>query len=260
MNMYAIGRRENTADGESFAMWHGPHPSEKEMLEVTGNSFQDYIIKFSGDPKIGEEVTHEVLWNWHDIQSRWVRHHPRVLNRKLDAAYISSLGKDAVYIGRGSQWGNPFVVGKDGDREEVITKYMERLAETTHLLELIPTLAGKFLVCYCAPEACHGDVLIDLANPIDEGGMDNWEFKRYIPEPEDIEVKIREWEKYRDLVSRTSAGETDADIFGAGFTRGLAFGIHKSTRHVDHLTRMQHDLYTGKKQIIDSGYEDDIPF
>ena len=32
-----------------------------------------------------------------------------------------------VYIGRGSKWGNPFVIGKDGTREEVINKYEEYL-------------------------------------------------------------------------------------------------------------------------------------
>jgi hypothetical protein len=260
MNMYAIGRRENSKDSDSFAMWHGPHPSEREMLEVTGNSFSDYIVKFSGDPGSGEEVQHQILWRWHDIKGEWERYNPRVLNKKNDGYFIQSLGRNAVYIGRGSKWGNPFVIGKDGDREEVITKYMEHLAESTQLLEAIPTLAGKFLVCYCAPEPCHGDILIDLANPIDEGGVDQWRFKKYLPEPEDLDIKFREWERYRELVAKNPAGENDVDIFSAGFTRGLAWGIHKSTRHFDHLTRMQHNLYTGKTSIVDGGYEDDIPF
>jgi len=258
--MYAIGRKNDDGERESFGMWWGPSPSEREALQQVGHSFSDYIVKFTGDPKLHEEVQHQVIWSWHDIQGRWVRHHPRVLNKKLDSFFITQLGKDAVYIGRGSKWGNPFIIGKDGDREEVITKYMEWLVDRTELLEAIPTLAGKFLVCYCAPEACHGDVLIDLANPIEEGETDSWKFSKYLPEPEDIDIKCQECERYLEVIRRSSAGETDVDIFNAGFTRGLAWGIYKTTRHFDHLTKMQHDLYTGKKTIIDAGYEDDIPF
>jgi hypothetical protein len=39
-----------------------------------------------------------------------------------------------VYIGRGSKWGNPFVIGKDGDRDEVIAKYREWIKTQPQLL------------------------------------------------------------------------------------------------------------------------------
>ena len=71
----------------------------------------------------------------------------------------------AVYVGRPSRWGNPFVIGKDGTREEVLAKFreyaVERMASEPRWLE---PLAGKNLTCWCAPEACHGDVLMELAN------------------------------------------------------------------------------------------------
>jgi hypothetical protein len=70
---------------------------------------------------------------------------------------------DAVYIGRPSKWGNPFVEGRDGTRAEVIVKYREWLACQTGLLDL-EELRGKDLVCWCAPKPCHGDVLLELAN------------------------------------------------------------------------------------------------
>ena len=38
-----------------------------------------------------------------------------------------------VYIGRPSKWGNPFVVGKDGTREEVIGKYKKWIKNQAHL-------------------------------------------------------------------------------------------------------------------------------
>jgi len=78
---------------------------------------------------------------------------------------------DAVYIGRPSKWGNPFVIGKDGNREEVIAKFEEWILGQPQLLAQLNELKGKDLVCWCAPEACHGDVLARLANNNKENDM-----------------------------------------------------------------------------------------
>ena len=67
-----------------------------------------------------------------------------------------------IYIGRGSIWGNPFHIGKDGSRTEVIAKYREYLLEHKGLMKLLPNLKGKRLGCFCKPQACHGDVLVEL--------------------------------------------------------------------------------------------------
>lgn len=72
-----------------------------------------------------------------------------------------------VYIGRPSKWGNPFVIGKDGDRREVIAKYREYVLKRPDLIAALTELRGKRLACYCAPLPCHGDVLAELA---DQGG------------------------------------------------------------------------------------------
>lgn len=69
-----------------------------------------------------------------------------------------------VYIGRGSKWGNPFKIGQHGTREEVIAKYCEYIGEREDLLNSIHELKGKVLGCWCAPHACHGDVLAELAD------------------------------------------------------------------------------------------------
>ena len=71
-----------------------------------------------------------------------------------------------VYIGRGrgSKWGNPFAIGKDGNRQEVVQKYKDYILSNQSLLSQIEELRGKDLVCFCAPQQCHGDVLIELAN------------------------------------------------------------------------------------------------
>jgi len=72
--------------------------------------------------------------------------------------------RDVVYIGRPSKWGNPFVIGKDGDRASVILKYENYLLNSPELLKQLGELRGKDLVCFCAPNACHGDVIIKIIN------------------------------------------------------------------------------------------------
>lgn len=69
-----------------------------------------------------------------------------------------------VYIGRPSKWGNPFAVGRDGSREQVIARYKEWLLKQPHLLAALGELTGKTLGCWCSPRPCHGDVLARLAN------------------------------------------------------------------------------------------------
>ena len=71
-----------------------------------------------------------------------------------------------VYIGRPGKWGNPFEIGKDGTREEVIAKYETYIMNKPELLADLHELKGKVLGCYCKPLACHGDILAQLA----EGG------------------------------------------------------------------------------------------
>lgn len=69
-----------------------------------------------------------------------------------------------VYIGRPSRWGNPFQIGRDGTRTEVIEKYERWIKTQPQLLADVHTLRGKRLACWCAPQACHGDVLARLAD------------------------------------------------------------------------------------------------
>lgn len=67
-----------------------------------------------------------------------------------------------VYIGRPGPWGNPFEIGRDGTRAEVIRKYRAWIVNQAELMARLPELRGKVLGCYCAPLACHGDVLLEL--------------------------------------------------------------------------------------------------
>lgn len=88
---------------------------------------------------------------------------PRVLNRR-----IHGIPKGAVYVGRPSKWGNPYVMRAERDRQEVIEKYDRWLQTRPELLAALPELRGKDLVCYCAPRGCHADVLLRMANEVIE--------------------------------------------------------------------------------------------
>jgi hypothetical protein len=97
---------------------------------------------------------------------------PKVLNiktigRKAAVAMIRS--GTAVYIGRRtgfgtwlqSEWANTYSVKRYG-RDGAIKRFREKKLPTK--LAELPKLRGKDLLCWCAPEPCHGDVLIELAN------------------------------------------------------------------------------------------------
>lgn len=71
--------------------------------------------------------------------------------------------KHDVYIGRPSKWGNPYSIGRDGTRSEVIAKF--RTYGIGKGLDILAKaeLKGKTLGCWCSPQACHGDVLAEWA-------------------------------------------------------------------------------------------------
>ena len=68
-----------------------------------------------------------------------------------------------IYIGRPSKWGNPFHIGPDGTRVEVLAKYAMWIEQQSELTEALLELDGKVLGCWCAPwYPCHGDILVRL--------------------------------------------------------------------------------------------------
>lgn len=75
-----------------------------------------------------------------------------------------------VYIGRPGKgkkgpWGNPFTLGRDGDRAMVLAKYRRWLMDQPELIERARReLRGKVLGCFCKPLACHGDVLAEVVD------------------------------------------------------------------------------------------------
>lgn len=84
---------------------------------------------------------------------------------KVHNKYKQTAPADAIYIGRGSKWGNPYVIGKDGDRNMVCQKYTNTVMANPKIVQMVKNeLKGKDLICFCAPHRCHGDFLLKLAN------------------------------------------------------------------------------------------------
>lgn len=101
---------------------------------------------------------------------------------------IVNLKTDAydVRIDRRSIFGNPFAVGRDGTRAEVIEKYAAyfygRIETDRRFRAAVERLRGKRLGCWCKPLPCHGDVIA-----------------RYLEE-DDLDALIAEYQTYENEV------------------------------------------------------------
>jgi hypothetical protein len=91
---------------------------------------------------------------------------PRRLQRSRKKGARTRTG--AVYVGRPSKWGNPFVVGPRLPAVEAVARYRSALLDgklTFTVDDVRRELAGKDLTCWCKPGApCHADLLLRIAN------------------------------------------------------------------------------------------------
>ncbi len=66
------------------------------------------------------------------------------------------------YIGRGSKFGNPYMMGIHGSREAVIARHKKDFENNPELQEAVwNELKGETLVCFCMPLACHGETYVE---------------------------------------------------------------------------------------------------
>lgn len=93
---------------------------------------------------------------------------------------VGFTGLDKLYIGRanphpkynlpGSVLGNPYSIGKDGDREQVVSKYRvwlwQEIKKKGVVYQELISIANRIkagnnliLTCYCKPLDCHGDII-----------------------------------------------------------------------------------------------------
>ena len=87
---------------------------------------------------------------------------PKVYN--LRDKHRIPIPKGAVYCGRGTPYGNPFIGGTHGSRETVIRKFVEQVLPDLD----VSVLRGKDLVCWCVPLPCHCEAIMEKANAPEE--------------------------------------------------------------------------------------------
>lgn len=87
-------------------------------------------------------------------------------NMKTDVALIEWAKQTGRFfrVDRATEWGNPFHLPDDGDRETVIANYKWYIQKKPSLMKKIGTLKGKVLGCWCHPEPCHAGFLEELTN------------------------------------------------------------------------------------------------
>ncbi|MCE0958027.1 DUF4326 domain-containing protein [Pseudomonas putida] len=156
---------------------------ENGFIERYSQSKGVPITPFGSDKEALMEVTHAILFQDEERNCFFVldselreRQIPtRIINLKITKVSNKDAGDHYdVYIGRGTLWGNPYQMGKEGTREEVIAKFAYDFEKRFLKLpekfdENIEKLRGKTLGCHCKPAACHGDVIANYLNSQDDG-------------------------------------------------------------------------------------------
>lgn len=98
---------------------------------------------------------------------RMLAGHPRParIQRRRSAGWRMPEG--AVYVGRPTRWGNPFLIGSHG-AEVVVAEHRHWLGEAAQgslRRAIVEELCGKDLACWCPLDrACHADTLLEVAN------------------------------------------------------------------------------------------------
>lgn len=141
---------------------------------------------------------------------------------RLSRAKGWRLPQGAVNVARPGPWGNPFAVGKFGDRAQCVSAFAvlargfldlgtphvdveTQLALWRRLRRSIRSLAGCDLACWCALDGgpCHGDVLLHLANGGDSAGL----VKFWVDPPRGrLGMMATEWQRLERKKAREGLG------------------------------------------------------
>lgn len=157
---------------------------KRELLSKLSSDI-NFELKIEKEPYLND-ISHSIIFNCFNEYDETIRNIKekniplRVINLKLAKAINikgTEFGKGSSekyeYIGRGSTWGNPYSMYENGDdRDEVIRKFKYDFDFDKFLnvkKEDFLHLKGKKLGCFCKPQACHGDVIADYLNSLDDG-------------------------------------------------------------------------------------------
>lgn len=128
-------------------MQHGDRLLAEVGLKKPSHSERDAVIM--RDIQEGRVAS----WgNWRLVVDT-TKYRTQVFNQRTDKVNKRKM----KYIGRGSPWGNPFIIGKDGTRDEVCDQYERQVLPELNLAPLL----GWDLLCFCHPQRCHGHSIQD---------------------------------------------------------------------------------------------------
>lgn len=86
--------------------------------------------------------------------------------------------ENTVYVGRPTQWGNEFEVGKEVPPEIAVQRFalhmegywnfsLSRRGGSKELSDWLKPLRGKNLACWCKTDSpCHADILLQMARDL----------------------------------------------------------------------------------------------
>ena len=140
--------------------------SEKKPLTKTG-----FLKEIAFEKKFKEEASPFADWSDEEkkLISEWQSGKTIVINMERHTNLVKYAYNKQILtlIDRTTEWGNPFILNTDGNRDEVCDWYRDYyLPHKRSLLNKIKTLRGKILGCHCHPLRCHGDILKYLADEI----------------------------------------------------------------------------------------------
>ena len=146
---------------------------ENDNREVAINQISNF------DP-VSTQITHAIFFDdgvsCHELINQCESEKIKTKIIEVKIATVINIGKGGhydVYVGRGSGFGNPYAIGFDGDLEDVIRKFKydfdrDYLREGAAVKEKLKKLRGKRLGCHCKPAPCHGDILVEYINSLDD--------------------------------------------------------------------------------------------
>ena len=162
-----------------------PLTTFNEDYQSLGEAFEkaDQIAKEENDGKITENITRrardfvkdkKVEWRSDELERKATVESGGtvVANMRTDGdkALIHWAKENDCYqrIDRNSEWGNPYELDQDGDRDTVCDSFEYYFKRKYGLHKELHTLKGKVLGCWCYPKRCHGNHLKKLADDTNE--------------------------------------------------------------------------------------------
>lgn len=158
--------------------------------------------------------------------------------------------------------GNPYKIGEDGDREEVVEHYRHdfkrKIRRDERFRHAVEHLEGKRLACYCVPELCHGDVILQYLDE-SEIALLRWDNRQLRSELDEVRQELRQTQsKLEDKANEQALNEfikflTDGDV---DFTKGATANRHLLRDWNDRVTETI-DRSKRNASRLDDVYEDD---